>query len=54
MIGYVETWSAVQAMEKAEGRAPMEAFRRNLARAWGAEAMVRCVRWPLSMRVGRV
>jgi SAM-dependent methyltransferase len=58
VIGYVATWSAVRAMAQATGRAPLEAFRRDLARAWGerggSEATVRPVRWPLSLRVGRL
>jgi SAM-dependent methyltransferase len=54
LVGYVETWSAVRAIEKAEGRAPIEAFRRSLASVWGAEASARPVRWPLSLRVGRL
>jgi SAM-dependent methyltransferase len=53
VIGYVETWSAVRAMEKAGGRASLEEFRRDLTRAWGAGATVRSVRWPLALRVGR-
>lgn len=54
LIGYVETWSAVRALEAAEGCAAVEAFRRELARAWGRAGVVRPVRWPLSLRVGRV
>jgi len=53
-IGYVETWSAVRAMERAQGRALFEAFRRDLARAWGSEATLRPICWPLALRVGRV
>jgi len=54
LIGYVETWSAVWALERAVGPAPLEAFRRELAHAWGADAAVRPVRWTLSLRVGRL
>jgi SAM-dependent methyltransferase len=53
VIGYVETWSAVRVMEKAEARASIAAFRRDLARAWGSDVTVRPVRWPLALRVGR-
>jgi SAM-dependent methyltransferase len=53
VIGYVETWSAVRAMEKAEARASLAALRRDLTRAWGSDATVRPVRWPLALRVGR-
>lgn len=54
LIGYIETWSAVRAMAKAEGRARIESFRGELADAWGPEANVRTIRWPLSLRVGWV
>ncbi len=54
MMGYVETWSAVRAMERVEGRGPILAFGSTLARAWGDPRSARPVRWPLSLRVGRV
>ena len=54
LIGYVETWSAVWGLELAAGPAPLEAFRRELAHAWGADAAVRPVRWTLSLRIGRL
>jgi SAM-dependent methyltransferase len=52
--GYVRTWSGVQGLEKALGRAPIEAFEVELGRAWGPADTRRQVRWPLSMRVGRL
>lgn len=54
LLGYVETWSAVRAAGAAVGRASIEAFRADLARAWGDPELARGVRWPLSLRVGRV
>jgi ubiquinone/menaquinone biosynthesis C-methylase UbiE len=56
MLGYVESWSAVAALIKAKGkgRAQMDAFREELAVAWGAPESKRSIRWPLSMRLGRV
>lgn len=54
MVAYVATWSAVRAMEQARGRAPFEAFARDLAGVWGPPAAVRSVRWPLSLRLGLV
>lgn len=54
LLGYVDTWSAVRTLEKAVGRAPIEAFRRELAGAWVPEATTRPVHWPLSIRVGRL
>jgi SAM-dependent methyltransferase len=54
LLGYVHTWSAVKVAEKALGREPIERFRRELANAWGARNEHRSVRFPLSLRVGRV
>lgn len=54
LIGYVRTWSAVWALERAEGPRPFSEFRRALADAWGPPATLRTVRWPLAVRVGRV
>jgi len=53
LVGYVGTWSAVWALEQAEGPGPFATFRRALAGVWGSAA-VRTVRWPLLLRVGRV
>lgn len=54
LIGYVRTWSAVWALERAEGSGPLTAFRQALADAWGPSEARRTVRWPLALRVGRV
>lgn len=53
-IGYIDTWSAVREAEKVVGREPLVAFTRALARVWGAPDRRRGIRWPLSMRVGRL
>ena len=54
LTGNVDTWSAVKAAEKALGRAPVERFREQLAMAWGDPATPRRLRFPLSLRAGRV
>ena len=53
-IGYMRSWSGVAAMEKALGREPLDALRRELAPLWGPEGSPRAVRWPLTLRAGRV
>ena len=53
-IGYVNTWSAVAAMERAIGPEPLERFSRDLGVAWGLAEQKRTIRWPLAMRVGVV
>jgi SAM-dependent methyltransferase len=54
LVGYVGTWSAVWALERAQGQGSFATFRRELAKAWGPATTVRTVRWPLALRVGRV
>jgi SAM-dependent methyltransferase len=53
LVGYIGTWSAVWALQQAEGQGPLATLRRELGGAWGPAA-VRTVRWPLVLRVGRV
>lgn len=54
LIGYVGTWSAVRAAEQALRADLMETFTQDLAAAWGDPDTPRVMRWPLSLRVGRV
>ncbi len=54
LIGYVDTWSAVRGLEKAQGREPLEQFQRELLTQWGEAQRRRTVRFPLSLRVGRM
>lgn len=54
MLDYVGTWSALQSLERAGARREFEAFRTELAAAWGPPETRRRVRWPLSLRVGQV
>jgi SAM-dependent methyltransferase len=53
LIGYVGTWSAVRAMEKAEGGSATSKAADELRAAWGT-VKVRRVSWPLTMRIGRI
>ncbi len=54
LIGYVDTWSAVRGLEKAQGREPLERFQRELVAHWGEPRRRRVIRFPLSLRVGRI
>lgn len=54
LIGYTETWSAARALETALGRGPILAFQETLAATWGVPDTRRTIRWPLSLRAGRV
>ena len=53
-MGYIDTWSAVREAEKSVGRTPMTAFAEALTQVWGSPDRRRTIRWPLSMRVGRL
>jgi len=54
LIGYVDTWSAVRGLEKAQGRQPIERLQRELLALWGEPQHRRIIRFPLSLRVGRM
>jgi SAM-dependent methyltransferase len=54
VLGYVDTWSAAWALERAEGRGPIDGFRRDLSRVWGPAGTVRSVHWDLTLRAGRL
>ncbi len=54
LLGYVGTWSAVRGAERALGRAPVEVFQAELARVWPDPDERRSVRFPLSVRAGRI
>jgi SAM-dependent methyltransferase len=53
LIGYLDTWSAVRAMERTNGRAAFDAAVAELTRAWGDPADIRTIRWPLTILAGR-
>ncbi|HET9708034.1 MAG TPA: class I SAM-dependent methyltransferase [Gemmatimonadales bacterium] len=54
LLGYVRTWSAVQAIERARGGEAYAGFARALTATWGDPDSRRAVRWDVALRVGRV
>ena len=52
MLGYISTWSAVRALEKAKGRETTERFAEALRGTWGPGA--REVRWPIVILAGKI
>ncbi|MBI3140809.1 MAG: class I SAM-dependent methyltransferase [Rhodocyclales bacterium] len=54
LLGYLGTWSATKAYEKAHGRDPCVALGKQLEPLWGDADRRKAVRWPLHLRVGRV
>ncbi|MBY6262900.1 class I SAM-dependent methyltransferase [Azospirillum sp. 412522] len=54
LLGYMSTWSGVKAAARALGRNPLEAFAEEIAPLWGDAETERRIRWPLTVRLGRV
>ena len=52
MIGYIRTWSAVRALEKAKGPEQTDRFADDLRGVWGTAERV--VRWPIIVLAGQV
>jgi len=52
MLGYISTWSAVRAVDKAKGSATTAQFAERLRAVWGSKR--RNVRWPLVLIAGKV
>lgn len=53
LVGYVDTWSAVRAMERAIGRRPFEEMVARLREAWGPPEDAKMLQWPLTVVAGR-
>ncbi|RUS66834.1 putative methyltransferase [Saezia sanguinis] len=54
LLGYIDTWSAVQAARKAVGIETVHTFQHEITLKWGASEQRRTITWPLSMRVGHI
>ncbi len=54
LVGYARTWSAVKECRAHEGVDPIPEFDADLARAWPAGSDAVEIRWPITIRVGRV
>ncbi|MHA6194315.1 class I SAM-dependent methyltransferase [Pseudomonas wadenswilerensis] len=54
LIGYLNTWSAVKAAERALGGNPVDTVAQQLAEEWGDPQARRLVTWPLTIRAGRI
>ncbi|MBL1409357.1 class I SAM-dependent methyltransferase [Sphingobacterium faecale] len=53
LLGYLQTWSAVQHYEKDKGSSPVKAIEHELRKVWGT-LEVRKVSFPIIFRVGRI
>lgn len=54
LIGYVNTWSAVRALEKSGKDVLIRSFEHDLLAAWGPPQSRKLLHWPLMVRMGRV
>lgn len=54
LMGYVATWSAMRQAEKLSATAIVDAAATDLEGLWGGAEQRWTVRWPISMRVGRL
>lgn len=54
LVGYISTWSACNALKKAEGSSTFEDFVSQLARVWGDQSGTKVITWPLTVRAGRL
>jgi ubiquinone/menaquinone biosynthesis C-methylase UbiE len=53
-LGYIASWSAVQAYRKELGKDPIEKHFDSICDAWGDHTVKRTVTWQVHIRVGRV
>lgn len=54
LMGYLNTWSAVKAAEKALGYNPVHALRTALLAEWSDIFAKKKITWPLTIRAGKV
>ncbi|MBT0663486.1 methyltransferase domain-containing protein [Geobacter pelophilus] len=54
LTGYLGTWSAVRRYIAANGCDPLELIAKELEAAWGDPHVRRTVKWPLTVKAGRV
>lgn len=54
LLGYFSTWSAVKRYRQATGSDPLPALRSTLEALWVSLEEPKPIKWPLSLRLGRV
>ena len=53
-VGYLSTWSSVQAYIKAHKANPLQELYPRLAKAWGDKDLILTIAWPLYLLAGNV
>ncbi|HEX3868195.1 MAG TPA: class I SAM-dependent methyltransferase [Gemmatimonadaceae bacterium] len=54
LLGYMRTWSARSRYMATNGKDPVDEFEHDVAKLWRDADTPRTMRWPLTIRVGRV
>lgn len=54
LLGYLGTWSGLAGYRAAKGEDPLPAIAKDLAGLWGPPERPRRLRWPLTLRLGRI
>jgi SAM-dependent methyltransferase len=54
LAGFLDSWSGTRRYKNERGQHPLNFIWQGLSEAWGKSGELRSVRWPLSLRVGRV
>lgn len=54
LIGYLSTWSAIRRASEAGRERLLSRFATDLAARWGEPGSTKQIRWPVSMRLGRI
>ncbi|WP_455211211.1 class I SAM-dependent methyltransferase [Kaarinaea lacus] len=53
LMGYLNTWSAVQSYQQKQHTHPLDLIKDKLQTAWGSPTNTKKVLWPLTLKVGR-
>jgi len=54
LMGYLATWSSVAAYKDVRNKDPLREIYADLCAAWGVSSDKKDVKWPLSLRIGRI
>ncbi len=54
LAGFLDTWSAVRRYQEKRGGHPLQVIWNALSNAWGSPDQLRFIRWPLTLRAGRI
>lgn len=53
LVGFLDSWSATRKYQNEHSRHPLERIWPELTAAWGEPDLIRMIRWPLFIRIGR-